>query len=265
MATTGLAAADLAEADVAFAHRLADLADSMSMPRFGAGDLTVERKADHSEVTEVDRAIEQAIRELVAAEREQESVVGEEFGGDRATAGARWIVDPIDGTRAYIRGDESWGTLIALQRGGVSVAAVASVPAMDRRYAAARGHGATMNGGRIHVSDVDSVDRALFAHTSISGFVRCGNDDAMRALAGRCWDARGMGNTLSHLAVARGSADIAWTSRACLWDYAALALIVAEAGGCFTDRSSDSPSGGPGVSSNGRLHQTVLDAAGIQA
>jgi histidinol-phosphatase len=97
----------------------------------------------------------------------------------------------------------------------------------------------------------------------VSGFVRIGQDDRLRSLAGRCWDSRSMGNSLSHLSVARGTADIGWSSRANLWDFAALALIVEEAGGRFTDRSGDSPVGGAGVSSNGLLHQVGLEAAGI--
>ena len=173
------------------------------------------------------------------------------------------MVDPIDGTRSFIRGYETWACLIALQRDGVTVCAIASVPALGQRYAAARGEGATVDGKPIHVSAIDRVDAAMLAHTSVSGFVRIGQDDRLRLLAGRCWDSRGMGNSLSHLSVARGTADIGWSSRANLWDFAALALIVEEAGGRFTDRSGDSPVGGAGVSSNGLLHQVGLEAAGI--
>ena len=250
--------------DLRFAHELADIADSISMASFRRVGLVVERKPDLTEVTEADRRIEERIREEVARHRPGERVIGEEFGGDPAdTAGERWVVDPIDGTRSFIRGFETWGSLIALQRGGVGVVAVATVPAMGLRFAATRGGGATLNDAAIHVSAVDSLGAAMLAHTSVAGFVRAGVDDRLRQLAGRCWDSRSMGNALSHLNVARGTADIGWSARANLWDFAALALIVEEAGGRFTDRSADSPIGGPGISSNGRLHEAALEAAGV--
>jgi len=235
------------------------------MSLYRSRSLRVERKADRTEVTQADREIEEQIREQVQRRRGSERVVGEEFGGDISdTPGARWIVDPIDGTRSFIRGYETWASLIALQHDGVTVCAVASVPARGERYAAARGEGATANGTPIRVSAVDRVESAMLAHTSISGFVRVGIDDRLRALAGRCWDSRGMGNALSHLSVARGHADIGWSARANIWDFAALALIVEEAGGRFTDRSADSPVGGAGISSNGLLHTLALEAAGVR-
>ena len=251
--------------DLRFAHELADMADVISLSRWRSLDLKVERKLDLTEVTEADRQIEERIRDRLSRDRPGERVVGEEYGGDLAdTSGARWVVDPIDGTRSFIRGYETWASLIALQHDGVTVCAVASVPALGQRYAAARGEGATADGKPIRVSTIDHVDAAMLAHTSISGFVRVGIDDRLRALAGRCWDSRSMGNSLSHLSVARGTADIGWSSRANLWDFAALALIVEEAGGRFTDRSADSPVGGAGVSSNGLLHELALEAAGVR-
>src|SRR5207302_2811152 len=105
---------------------------------------------------------------------------------------------------------------------------------------------------------------AMITHTSVPGFVRVGLADRLVALAGQCWDARGLGNSLSHLGVARGTADIGWTSRANVWDFAALALIVEEAGGRFTDRSRHDPQlGGTGISTNGLLHEMDLEAAGM--
>lgn len=249
--------------DIELALALADAADALTGPGFGSAHLLVERKADLTEVTQIDRDVEARLRTLIAEARPGDAVLGEEMGGDvAAVGGRRWVIDPIDGTRAFIRGNETWATLIALQEGGVTQVAVATAPAMAQRYVARRGHGATMNGTPIHVSTIETLDEALLTHTSVSGFVRVGIDDRLRALAARCWDTRGLGNSFSHLAVARGSADLAWTSRARIWDFAALALIVEEAGGRFTDRSGDSPVGGSGLSSNGRLHGELLDAAG---
>jgi histidinol-phosphatase len=251
--------------DVALAHELADLADSISMAGWRSRDLEVIAKADLTPVTAADRAVERALGEYVSTRRPQHAFMGEEFGphgDDRAEW--RWIVDPIDGTRSYARGNETWATLIALQRDGETVLSIASMPALNHRYHAVAGEGAFLNGRPIHVSRVNEINDALITHTSIPGFVHTGLSDRLVALAGQCSDARGLGNSMSHLAVARGTADIAWTSRANVWDFAALALIVREAGGRFTDRSGDDPAlGGTGISTNGLLHDRVLAIAGV--
>ena len=245
---------------------LADAADLVSMDRWRAHDLRVDRKPDFSPVTEADQAIERQIRERVQRDRPGHSVIGEEYGLHDAGGEWRWVVDPIDGTRSFVRGNETWATLIALQHAGTTLVAVASAPALRLRFRAVRGEGAFMNDRRIHVSEISSVEEALLTHTSLNGFVRVGLGPPLLTLAGRCWDARGLGNSMSHLAVARGTADIGWTARANLWDFAALALIVEEAGGRFTDRSGDDPNlGGTGISSNGLLHEAVLEAAGLTA
>lgn len=251
--------------DLALAVELADVADRISMDRWRAHDLHVDRKPDMSPVTEADRAIEREVRDRVRRDRPGHSVIGEEFGiqdgdGDEW----RWVVDPIDGTRSFVRGNETWATLIALQHAGITMVALASAPALRLRFHAVRDEGAFLNGRRIHVSEINSVDEALLTHTSLNGFVRVGLGPQLLKLAGASWDARGLGNSMSHLAVARGSADIGWTARANVWDFAALALIVEEAGGMFTDRSADDPLlGGTGISSNGLLHEIVLEAAGL--
>ncbi len=251
------------EEELAFAHELADLADVLSMARFRAHDLVVTAKPDRSPVTEADHAIELALRELLASRRPAHAVIGEEFGGDvHARDGWRWVIDPIDGTKSFVRGMETWGTLIALQWDGLTVVAVASTPADGHRHAAVRGGGATVNGETISVSRVLNVSEAMLAHSSVSGFQRAGMWVELLEITNLCWEARGLGNTHSHLAVARGSADIGWTSRANLWDYAALSLIVEEAGGRFLDRSGEGPLGGTGLSTNGLLHDEVLAITG---
>ncbi|MBV9101049.1 MAG: histidinol-phosphatase [Candidatus Dormibacteraeota bacterium] len=251
--------------DLALAQELADIADGWSMGSFRSRTLEVVAKADLTPVTAADRAIERTIAEHLAAHRPDHAMMGEEFGlqGD-AGAPWRWVIDPIDGTRSFVRGNETWATLIALQHEGETVVAVASMPALGQRYHASRGAGAAMNGAPIHVSEVSVLSDALITHTSIPGFVHTNLAERLLKLAGQCWDARGMGNSMSHLAVARGSADIGWTSRANVWDFAALALIVREAGGMFTDRSADDARlGGTGISSNGLLHDLALHAAGL--
>jgi histidinol-phosphatase len=261
-ATDPTAVASLEE-ELEFAQQLADVADAISMARFRALDLLVTVKPDLTPVTEADHGIERALRELIAARRPTHTVIGEEFGGDVSDhSGWRWVIDPIDGTRSFVRGNETWGTLIALQHRGRSLVAVASTPALGHRYAAVRGGGATVDGRPMTVSRVTKIAEAMIAHTSVSGFARIGMAAELVDIARRCWDARGLGNTNSHLAVARGTADIGWTSRANLWDYAALSLIVEEAGGRFLDRSADGPLGGTGLSTNGLLHDEVVALLG---
>ncbi|MFN2581840.1 MAG: inositol monophosphatase [Candidatus Dormibacteria bacterium] len=251
--------------DLALAAELADAADRISMDRFRAHDLRVDRKADLTPVTEADHAIERGFRDRLHRERHGIAVIGEEFGADEHAEGSwRWVMDPIDGTRSFVRGMETWATLIALQHDAETHVAIASAPALRLRFHAVRDQGAFLNGRRIHVSEISRVDEALITHTSLPGFARVGLADRLVRLAARCWDARGLGNSMSHLSVARGTADIGWTSRANLWDFAALSLIVQEAGGRFTDRSADDAKlGGTGISSNGLLHDVVLEAAGL--
>ncbi len=251
--------------NLALALEFADVADSISMEHFRSHRLDVQTKADLTPVTAADRGIERMIRDRLTVARPDHTVLGEEFGAD-ANAGAewRWVIDPIDGTKNYVRGNGTWATLIALQHRSATVLAVASLPAMQQRYVATRGGGSYFNDSRIHVSAVSDLSQALITHTGLPGFVRTNLVERLRDLAAHAWDARGVGNSLTHLFVARGSADIGWTARANVWDFAALALIVDEAGGRFTDRSSDDPRlGGTGISSNGLLHQQALRAAGF--
>src|SRR5918996_6490702 len=148
--------------DLAFAFELADLADAITLDRYLADDLVVETKPDRSPVTEADRAVEQALRKRIGEERPGHGVVGEEFGADQPAA-ARWILDPIDGTKNYLRGIPVWATLIALEREGRVELGVASAPALHRRWWAARGEGAFVNGRRIPVSRVAELSDAVLS------------------------------------------------------------------------------------------------------
>ena len=148
--------------DLAFALGLADLADATSLRRFRATDLHVETKPDLTPVTEADRAVEEALRDRIGAKRAGESVLGEEFGGDSLDedSSARWIVDPIDGTKNYVRGIPVWATLIALERDGALAVGVASAPALGHRWWGCRGLGAFADGERIRVSEVRRIEDA---------------------------------------------------------------------------------------------------------
>jgi len=245
-------------ADLAFALELADLADSLSLPRFRAADLVVETKPDMSPVTEVDRSVEQALRDRIARDRPADGVVGEEFGADGSEE-ARWIIDPIDGTKNYVRGIPIWATLIAFEREGDLVAAVASAPAMARRWWAAKGTGAFADGRPIAVSKVSRLEDAQVCYSGLGGWRRAGLRDNLIALADRSWRSRGFGDFWMHVLVAEGSADVATEPEVNLWDLAAVELIVEEAGGRFTDLTGVSrPDGGSALSTNGLLHEEVL-------
>jgi histidinol-phosphatase len=245
--------------DLAFALELADLADAISLERFQADDLVVETKPDLSPVTEADRAVEQALRKRIAEARPGHGVVGEELGAEER-GDARWILDPIDGTKNYVRGIPVFGTLIALQRDGAVVLGVVSAPALRRRWWAAHGAGAFAGGRPIRVSRVAELGDAVLAYSSLGSWQEHGLGERFTALARRCWRTRGFGDFWSHMLVAEGAADIACEPEVALWDLAPLQVIVEEAGGRFTDLSGAArPDGGSAVTSNGLLHDRVLE------
>jgi histidinol-phosphatase len=245
-------------ADLSFALELADLADAITTERFQADDLIVETKPDLSPVTEADRAVEQVLRKRIGEERPGHSVVGEEFGADDP-GGTRWILDPIDGTKNYLRGLPVWATLIALEREGRVEVGVVSAPALARRWWAARGDGAFVNGRRIRVSKVADLSDAVLSYASLTSWEQHGLGEQFLTLARSCWRTRGFGDFWSHMLVAEGAADVAVEPEVELWDLAAPQVIVEEAGGRFTDLGgTPTPAGGSVVSSNGLLHHRVL-------
>ena len=248
--------------DLAFALGLADLADATSLRRFRATDLHVETKPDLTPVTEADRAVEEALRDRIGAKRAGESVLGEEFGGDSLDedSSARWIVDPIDGTKNYVRGIPVWATLIALERDGALAVGVASAPALGHRWWGCRGLGAFADGERIRVSEVRRIEDAQVCYGGLGGWRRAGMLDGLLALTRRSWRSRGFGDFWMHMLVAEGSADVATEIEVSVWDLAAVKLIVEEAGGQLTDLSGRSTaSGGSALSTNGLLHEEALE------
>ena len=245
--------------DLAFALELADLADSISLPRFRAADLHVDTKPDFTPVSDADRAVEEALRAAIEERRPGEVVLGEEGGGEEGVA--RWVVDPIDGTRNFVRGIPIWATLIALERKGRAVVGVASAPALGHRWWAARGEGAYRNGGRLHVSAVGRVEDATFCYTSARSFAEQGLAEQFLALAKRSWVARGFGDFWMHMLVAEGAAEFAVDGALERWDTAAVEVIVEEAGGRFSGLDgAPHEAGGAALSSNGLLHEDVVRA-----
>jgi histidinol-phosphatase len=255
--------------DLALALELADLADSITLSRYGAGDLLVETKPDLTPVTEADRAVERAIRERLAAARPPDAVVGEEFGSSGACGNARrWIVDPIDGTKNYVRGIPVWGTLLALEDRGELSVAVVSAPALGRRWWAARAMGAfaydpSRGERRLRVSAVSALADAQLCYSGFSGWEDSVGLGALMELGRRCWRTRGFGDFWVYMLVAEGAAEIACEAAVSLWDLAAPQLIVEEAGGRFTDlRGERTPAGGDALATNGELHEAALAIVG---
>jgi histidinol-phosphatase len=234
--------------DLAFALELAELADAISLPRFRAADLHVETKPDQSPVTDADRAVERALRERIDSVRPDETVLGEEEGDDGGAV--RWIVDPIDGTRNFSRGMPVWATLLALERDGVVVCGVVSAPALGHRWWAARGEGALCDGKRINVSKVAALHDAA---------ISCSRGEDLARLEQHVWHARGIGDFWQHMLVAEGALDAAVDARLSIWDYAAVAIVVEEAGG--RSGAPDGAAARPGeqlVSTNGLVHDELL-------
>jgi histidinol-phosphatase len=257
---------DTAEA-LKLALELADVADRITMDRFRAHDLKVETKPDLTPVSEADQAVERAIRERLAAATGH-VVMGEEYGTDAGTAVGddaefRWIIDPIDGTKSYVRGVPIWATLIGLERAGELIVGVASAPALGMRWWAGKGLGAFRDGERLTVSSVSKLGDAQvsFAWDTSERFHAFGIGAKLLDLSHACWRTRGIGDFWQHLLVAEGAFDIAIDPIVSLWDIAALIPIIEEAGGRWTtvDGRAD-VDGASFVCTNGLLHDAVITA-----
>jgi histidinol-phosphatase len=251
-------------ADLELALRLADAADAVAMPRFDSPDLDIQSKPDASFVTDADIATEKAIREILTAERPDDSVLGEEFGSTGESS-RQWIIDPIDGTHNYLRGIPMWSTLIALAIDGVPRVGVVSQPAISRRWWGATGLGAWTNTPsgeerRISVSDVDDVAKASVSFQSIEQWRDAGELDALTRLTDAVWRDRGYGDAWPYMLLAEGRLELVAEFGVKEYDIAALAPIVIEAGGSFTAYSgAHSLTERSSLATNGRLHDTFLD------
>jgi histidinol-phosphatase len=252
------------KSDLELAIRLADIADEISLKRYQALDLVIETKPDLSPVTDADKAVESAIRNEISKVRADDLVVGEEFGSPDSLAGKYyWVIDPIDGTKNYLRGVPTWATLIGLiDPTGEVVVGVVSAPALARRWWAAKGLGAKVQfkSGEISELKVSKVSKLSDASISYSDLVGWGGrKEKFVALQERVWRTRGHGDFWSHMLVAEGAVDIAVEPSLSLWDMAALDVIVREAGGKFTNLDGkDGPHGASAISSNGILHSDFI-------
>ena len=259
--------------DLALAHLLADTADSISTTRFRSLDLHVESKPDLTPVSDADTAVEQAIRATLARARPRDGVLGEEFGMSTAPAGQgnrHWVIDPIDGTKNFIRGVPVWGTLIALLEGERPVAGLVSAPALGRRWWGALGHGAyagkhQRTASKISVSAVRRLGDASFCYASLPSWEEAGRLEPMLQIMRDSWRSRAYGDFYGYMLLAEGAVDVMVEPELSLWDVAALIPIITEAGGAFTDLAGQrAPGDGSAVATNGHLHEEILGRLGAR-
>ncbi len=246
--------------DLSVALRLAEAADEITTARFRADDLVVDRKPDRTPVTDADTAVEDAIRAVLAVARPDDAILGEERGGTLG-AGRTWIVDPIDGTKNFLRGLPAWATLIALVDGGSPVVGMVSAPAFGRRWWASAGAGAFGSFGGVtrplRVSGVRTLADAYLSTTDLQTWGEARS--RYLALVEACWESRAFGDYWQHCLVAEGALDLAAEPIANAWDLAAVQLLVTEAGGTFTDLTGEPRfDGGSALATNGHLHEAAL-------
>ncbi|GGF41252.1 histidinol-phosphatase [Marmoricola endophyticus] len=255
--------------DLRLAHVLADDADALTMERFKALDLHVMTKPDLTPVTDADQAVEASIRRTLSRARTRDSVYGEEegvTGPATSSAGAprQWVVDPIDGTKNFVRGVPVWATLIALVVEEEVKVGLVSAPALNRRWWASVGDGAwsgksLLRASRCGVSDVSRLEDASLSYSSMGGWEERDRLEDFVSLTRRCWRTRAYGDFWSYVLLAEGAVDLAAEPELELYDMAALDVIVRESGGMFTSlEGTPGPFGGNALASNGRLHDQAL-------
>jgi histidinol-phosphatase len=250
--------------DLALALALADSADRITLDRAGAADLRVEAKPDRSPVTDADLAVEDAIRAVLRVHRPHDEVVGEERGGASGDAGRAWLLDPIDGTKNFLRGVPVWATLIALVEDGEPAVGVISAPALRRRLWAATGAGAhtrdpNVCSRAITVSGVGDLADAYLSTTDLGSWTRYRSRESYLSLVDATWESRAFGDFWQHCLVAEGAIDLAAEPIVNPWDVAAVQVLVQQAGGRFTDLEGIARyDGGTALSSNGLLHDAAL-------
>ncbi len=248
--------------ELALAHELADMADAQTLPAFRS-HLEVEHKDDGTPVTAVDRGVERALRARIREVFPDHAVLGEEDGRDGPADAPTWIIDPIDGTTNFIRGNPVFATLVALRHGEDDVLGVVSAPALGSRWDGVVGDGARQDGRPIHVSDVASLAEAEIAFGGLNYFAERGWLGVVERASRATRRQRGYGDFWQHMLVAAGAVEIAMEAEVSTWDLAAVRPIVEAAGGRFTDLSGVATAdGGSACSTNGLLHDAALDLLG---
>ena len=252
--------------DLEFTHKLADAADKISMARFGAIDLKIETKPDLTPVSDADKSVEEELRKLIASYSPQDSIIGEEFGHDGG-GNREWILDPIDGTKNFVRGVPFWGTLIGLRVDGEMTTGMVSAPALGRRWFGATGSGSFLqtktnsfqSERKLQVSKVSKLEDAYLGYSSQERWEKKSQEEEFEKLLKKVWRARGFGDFIIHMMVAEGSLDLAMEPSLAIWDMAALIPIIREAGGNVTSLNNGDPLIEKSlVTTNGLLHEQTI-------
>jgi histidinol-phosphatase len=255
------------ENDLSLAIRLADAADAISLSRFRSANLEISTKPDATHVTDADLAVERAIREILAKERPDDGILGEEYGTEGSTT-RQWIIDPIDGTANFLRGVPNWATLISLAVDGVPVVGVASAPAFRKRWWAAEGRGAWLaedgaDARRLHVSGVENLADASLSFQSIAQWDEAGYLDQLIGLSRAVWRDRAYGDMWSYGLLAEGLIDVVGEFGVKEYDIAPFVVLIREAGGTFSAiDGEDTIAARSSLATNGLLHSAVLRKLG---
>lgn len=246
------------------AREVAELAGAIALRHFRSS-VAVEWKADGSPVTAADREAERAAREWIGRRFPDDGIVGEEFGVVNPDARRRWLVDPIDGTKSFMRGVPMWGTLIAVADGDAVIAGAASFPALGETLVAGRELGCWCNGARARVSATSDISRAAVLTTDEQFPRSPERREGWRALAQRAALARSWGDCYGYLLVATGRAEVMVDAAMADWDSAALMPIITEAGGVFTDWDGRATAfGGSAIATNAALASDARTLLGVQ-
>ncbi|MBT5855505.1 histidinol-phosphatase [bacterium] len=245
---------------IPFLQAIVAESDKMAMTYYTKAKLKVEHKDDMSPVSEGDLAIENHIRKLVAETHPELSIIGEEYGETQTDSDVKLIIDPIDGTKNFIKGIPFFATLLAIEEKGEVVAGFVSAPANNDHWWAEKGCGAFYNGDPIQVSTESQLDKSQAFHGSLWGSEATDNPEPLLSLLSETWRQRGFGDYYPAMMVAMGKGEFAVDFKLKPWDMAPIKIIIEEAGGQFSDTSGqDSIYSGNFIASNGKLHETVVD------
>jgi histidinol phosphatase-like enzyme (inositol monophosphatase family) len=220
------------ERELQVARSVAQQAGELALQNQARG-FEAESKPDLSPVTSADRANEQLICSLLEAAFPEDGLLGEEGAAKESRSGRRWIIDPIDGTRDFVRGIPTWGVLIGLEATGDVVVGACNVPAQRELYSAARGCGAYKNGSPIRISSITTPDQAVLCLDAFNSIHRHPFEDRLISWMSQFWAVRSFGGCLDAMCVATGRAEIWIEGEAKPWDFAPLKVIAEEAGARF--------------------------------
>ena len=243
----------------------AQKAGAFALQYFDQG-IAVEWKADRSPVTMADRGSEELLKKALLGKFPNDGFLGEESGATPGSSGFRWIIDPIDGTRSFVRGIPLWACMIGLEYKGELIAGVVAIPAMKQVFRALRGDGAFRDDRRLRVSDIATLAKSHVYYSSISWFTKAGAETQFLNLVKQTERQRGFGDFYGFMMVAQGAGEIMIEHGVHAWDIAAIAPIIEEAGGKLTAWDGKLDIERPDVlATNGMMHAQALKIIQAQA